>query len=100
MQLPGQGQSLQTHQRRLFPDGRSLREDPFVLFQLRGRNWTRLLEDLAEHRRKALAELAQKAKEAKADSVSSDATPLPPHAQCRIRLCGGATTATWMAIWS
>ena len=55
-------------------------EDPFVLFQLRGRNRTRLLEDLAEYRRKALAELAQKAKQAKADSVPSDATPLPPHA--------------------
>ena len=57
-------------------------EDPFVLFQLRGRNRTRLLEDLAEYRRKALAELAQKAKKAKAESISSDAdaAPLPPHA--------------------
>jgi uncharacterized Zn finger protein len=34
-------------------------EDPFVLFQLRGRTRTKLLEDLAEQRRKALASLAE-----------------------------------------
>ena len=55
-------------------------EDPFVLFQLRGRNRTRLLEDLAEYRRKALADLAQKAKPTTADSEVSDTAPLPPHA--------------------
>ena len=55
-------------------------EDPFVLFQLRGRNRTRLLEDLAEYRRKALANLARKAKSKKANAPPSDSTPLPPHA--------------------
>ena len=55
-------------------------EDPFVLFQLRGRNRARLLEDLAEYRRKALANLAKKAKSKKANNPSSDSVPLPPHA--------------------
>ena len=55
-------------------------EDPFVLFQLRGRNRARLLEDLAEYRRKALANLARKAKSKKANTPPSDSTPLPPHA--------------------
>ena len=55
-------------------------EDPFVLFQLRGRNRARLLEDLAEYRRKALADLAQQAKEKTNSSAASKATPLPPHA--------------------
>ena len=55
-------------------------EDPFVLFQLRGRNRARLLEDLAEYRRKALADLAQQAKEKTNGSAASKATPLPPHA--------------------
>ena len=55
-------------------------EDPFVLFQLRGRNRARLLEDLAEHRRKALAERAATAKEENKASTSEEATPLPPHA--------------------
>ena len=55
-------------------------EDPFVLFQLRGRTRARLLEDLAEHRRKALAERAAEAKEAGITSIPEEATPLPPHA--------------------
>ena len=55
-------------------------EDPFVLFQLRGRNRARLLEDLAEYRRKALANLAKKTKSKKADTPSGDSAPLPPHA--------------------
>ena len=56
-------------------------EDPFVLFQLRGRNRARLLEDLAEYRRKALADLAKKAKsKATSSSSSSDGALLPPHA--------------------
>ena len=55
-------------------------EDPFVLFQLRGRNRARLLEDLAEYRRKALADLAKKAKSKATSSSSSDGAPLPPHA--------------------
>tara|TARA_B100000482_G_scaffold144784_1_gene107193 strand:- start:28 stop:909 length:882 start_codon:yes stop_codon:yes gene_type:complete len=55
-------------------------EDPFVLFQLRGRNRARLLEDLAEYRRKALANLAKKTKSKKADTPSGDSAPSPPHA--------------------
>ena len=55
-------------------------EDPFVLFQLRGRNRARLLEDLAEYRRKALANLAKKTKSKKDNNPSSDSAPLPPHA--------------------
>ena len=55
-------------------------EDPFVLFQLRGRNRARLLEDLAEYRRKALANLAKKTKTKKDNNPSSDSAPLPPHA--------------------
>ena len=55
-------------------------EDPFVLFQLRGRNRARLLEDLAEYRRKALANLAKKTKSKKVDNPSDDSAPLPPHA--------------------
>ncbi len=54
-------------------------EDPFVLFQLRGRNRARLLEDLAEYRRKALANLAKKTKSKKAGNPSGDSAPLPPH---------------------
>ncbi len=55
-------------------------EDPFVLFQLRGRNRARLLEDLAEHRRKALAERAAAAKEENKASTPQEATAMPPHA--------------------
>ena len=55
-------------------------EDPFVLFQLRGRNRARLLEDLAEYRSKALANLAKKTKSKKASNPSGDSAPLPPHA--------------------
>ena len=55
-------------------------EDPFVLFQLRGRNRARLLEDLAEYRRKALANLAKKTKSKKVANPSDDSAPLPPHA--------------------
>ena len=53
-------------------------EDPFVLFQLRGRNRTKLLEDLAEQRRKALASLAEKRAE---DPAPSEEIPVPllPH---------------------
>ena len=49
-------------------------EDPFVLFQLRGRNRTKLLEDLAEQRRKALASLAEKRAE---DPAPSEEIPVP-----------------------
>ena len=54
-------------------------EDPFVLFQLRGRNRTKLLEDLAEYRRKALAELAEKAQESGDVRTAEETTALPPH---------------------
>ncbi len=40
-------------------------EDPFVLFQLRGRNRSKLLKDLAEQRRKVLASLIEKKSEEK-----------------------------------
>ena len=53
-------------------------EDPFVLFQLRGRNRTKLLEDLAEQRRKALASLAE---ERAGDAAPPEEMPAPllPH---------------------
>ncbi|MAR05867.1 MAG: hypothetical protein CL862_02020 [Cyanobium sp. NAT70] len=57
-------------------------EDPFVLFQLRGRTRTKLLEDLAEQRLKALQELAaEQTDETPGHSSSSheEALPLPPH---------------------
>ena len=54
-------------------------EDPFVLFQLRGRNRTKLLEDLAEYRRKALAELAEKAQASGDVKTAEVTTALPPH---------------------
>ena len=49
-------------------------EDPFVLFQLRGRNRAKLLEDLAEYRRKALAELAEKAEESSDETSAGECT--------------------------
>ena len=53
-------------------------EDPFVLFQLRGRTRTKLLEDLAEQRRKALASLAE---QRAGDAAPPEETPPPllPH---------------------
>ena len=55
-------------------------EDPFVLFQLRGRTRAKLLEDLAEQRRKALAALAeQHGHDRVANASKEDAAPLPPH---------------------
>ncbi len=39
--------------------GDRFREDPFVLFQLRGRTRSKLLEDLAEQRREILANIAK-----------------------------------------
>ena len=59
-------------------------EAPFVLFQLRGRTRAKLLEDLAEYRRKALTALAEeKAKETPIPSCSEDEAPLPPHPAVR-----------------
>jgi len=54
-------------------------EDPFVLFQLRGRNRTKLLEDLAEKRRQALAQLAEQATTTNPDRCDEADAPLPPH---------------------
>ena len=53
-------------------------EDPFVLFQLRGRTRAKLLEDLAEQRRKALASLAEERAGDKAHTEEMPA-PLLPH---------------------
>jgi uncharacterized Zn finger protein len=53
--------------------GERFSEDPFVLFQLRGRTRTQLLSDLAVKRR---ALLAKKAKEAK-EAAPADALPQP-----------------------
>ena len=56
--------------------GERFSEDPFVLFQLRGRTRAQLLSDLAVQRR---ALLARKAKEAKAaqEAAPADAPPQP-----------------------
>jgi uncharacterized Zn finger protein len=57
-------------------------EDPFVLFQLRGRTRNKLLADLAEQRREVLTKLAEAAaekKEAASEPSKSDDLPLPPH---------------------
>ena len=53
-------------------------EDPFVLFQLRGRTRAKLLEDLAEKRRQALAALAEQRAESEA-CPAEKSPPLPPH---------------------
>ena len=54
-------------------------EDPFVLFQLRGRNRSKLLEDLAEQRREVLTKLAEQASAAEDDTPADEPAPLPPH---------------------
>jgi len=54
-------------------------EDPFVLFQLRGRNRAKLLEDLAEKRRQALAQLAEQATTTNPERCDEADAPLPPH---------------------
>ena len=54
-------------------------EDPFVLFQLRGRNRTKLLEDLAEQRREVLTKLAEQASADGDCSPTEETAPLPPH---------------------
>jgi uncharacterized Zn finger protein len=50
-------------------------EDPFVLFQLRGRTRSQLLSDLAKRRRKLLARAA--ASKAAADRAAADGPPQP-----------------------
>ena len=55
-------------------------EDPFVLFQLRGRTRSKLLADLAEQRREVLAAIAEAAAErAEALKATNDELPVPPH---------------------
>jgi len=50
-----------------------------VLFQLRGRNRARLLEDLAEKRRQALATLAEETSDTEEAANAEETQPLPPH---------------------
>ena len=57
-------------------------EDPFVLFQLRGRTRSKLLEDLAEQRREvltAIAQAAEKAREPNQNKTINDASSAQPH---------------------
>ncbi len=54
-------------------------EDPFVLFQLRGRNRAKLLKDLAERRQQLLSKLAEQASADGDDAPKGDTTALPPH---------------------
>ena len=54
-------------------------EDPFVLFQMRGRTRGQLLADLAKRRRRALARQAKKAAAAKGSQPVAEAAPHPVH---------------------
>ena len=54
-------------------------EDPFVLFQLRGRNRAKLLEDLAERRQQLLSKLAEQASADDDGASTKEIAPLPPH---------------------
>ena len=54
-------------------------EDPFVLFQLRGRNRAKLLEDLAERRQQLLSKLAEQASADGDDASTQKTAALPPH---------------------
>ena len=54
-------------------------EDPFVLFQLRGRNRAKLLEDLAERRQQLLSKLAEQASADGDDASTEETAALPPH---------------------
>ncbi len=57
-------------------------EDPFVLFQLRGRNRTQLLSDLADQRQKLIVSLTKEQMKNKAmiqKSSMPDETPIPIH---------------------
>jgi uncharacterized Zn finger protein len=55
--------------------GERFSEDPFVLFQLRGRTRAQLLSDLAVQRRALLAKKASEAKAAKAAKAAQGAAP-------------------------
>ena len=52
--------------------GERFSEDPFVLFQLRGRTRTKLLENLAEHRLKALQARAEQAEAENRPATAAD----------------------------
>ena len=63
--------------------GERFREDPFVLFQLRGRSRRQLLQDLAIKRRKALKEIHEKNSQQITFNIKENATnshrAVPPH---------------------
>ncbi len=54
-------------------------EDPFVLFQLRGRSRSKLLADLAEQRREVLAAIANKISKENENPNVNHVQPVPPH---------------------
>jgi len=58
--------------------GERFSEDPFVLFQLRGRTRAQLLSDLAVKRRALLAQKAKEAKAAAADAAPTASSSEPP----------------------
>ena len=58
--------------------GERFSEDPFVLFQLRGRTRAQLLSDLAVKRRALLAQKAKEAKAAAADAAPTASSNEPP----------------------
>ncbi|MGB5133560.1 MAG: SWIM zinc finger family protein [Prochlorococcaceae cyanobacterium] len=59
--------------------GERFSEDPFVLFQLRGRTRAQLLGDLAKRRRRALARQARQSRASGDDTPAVEATPPPVH---------------------
>ena len=60
--------------------GERFSEDPFVLFQLRGRTRAKLLEDLAAYRLQAIAESANQSGNAEALAIDASSSELnPPH---------------------
>jgi len=60
--------------------GERFSEDPFVLFQLRGRTRAQLLGDLAKRRRRALARQARQARASGQEPAATEAAPPPVHA--------------------
>jgi uncharacterized Zn finger protein len=60
--------------------GERFSEDPFVLFQLRGRTRTQLLSELAQRRRQLLSKRAKELQKAQEDNSTPAATPPQPAA--------------------
>jgi uncharacterized Zn finger protein len=60
--------------------GERFSEDPFVLFQLRGRTRAQLLGDLAKRRRRALARQARQARASGQEPAATEAAAPPVHA--------------------